>query len=255
SLTGVQKKELCKKKHNNPNLKGVNLAKEYGISEQSVSDILKCSEYWLGLDDASTLIQVKREAGSVPLEDILNFCLELQDVFRNYEPKDIFNYDETALFWKKKSKDRVIAMITCNSTGDEKLPLFFIHKYKTSRVLRGIEKSTLPVWASILSSMEILDDNFTSMHEETESEASVFEKAELETEIINLIERLPIDDPLDVQEYIEVDNYMNIEEDLTINEIIDIVNGQDESESEKEHEEMVKIGNAIVGLDNLIKYI
>ncbi|RIB09994.1 hypothetical protein C2G38_2043860 [Gigaspora rosea] len=100
--------------------------------------------------------------------------------------------------------------------------------------------------------MENLDD---TMHEETELEASASEEAELEAEIINLIECLPIDDPLDVQEYIEIDNYMNIEEDLTINEIVDIVNRQDESESEKEQEEMVKIGDAIVGLDNLIKYV
>ncbi|CAG8818266.1 27976_t:CDS:1, partial [Dentiscutata erythropus] len=106
--------------------------------------------------------------------------------------------------------------------------------------------------AGILSSMENLDD---TMHEETELKASASEEAKLEAEIINIIECLPIDDPLDIQEYIKIDNYMNIEDDLTINEIVDIVNGQDESESEKEQEEMVKIGDAIVGLDNLIKYV
>ena len=47
---------------------------------------------------------------------------------------------------KKKPKDRITLMITCNATGDEKLPLVFIHKYETPRALRGIEKSTLPVW-------------------------------------------------------------------------------------------------------------
>ncbi|CAG8510497.1 14657_t:CDS:2 [Racocetra fulgida] len=72
--------------------------------------------------------------------------------------------------------------------------------------------------------MEILNNNFTSMYEETELEAFVSEEAELEAKIINLIEHLPIDDPLD-------------------------------SESEKEQEEIVKIGDAIIGLDNLIKYI
>ncbi|CAG8779040.1 2781_t:CDS:2, partial [Dentiscutata erythropus] len=38
------------------------------------------------------------EASNIPLEDILKFCLELQDILQNYEPKDIFNCDETALF-------------------------------------------------------------------------------------------------------------------------------------------------------------
>ncbi|CAG8549301.1 17490_t:CDS:1, partial [Cetraspora pellucida] len=85
--------------------------------------------------------------------------------------------------------------------------------------------------ASILLSMKNLDN---TMHEKTELKASASKKAELEAEIINLIECLSINNPLDVQEYIEIDNYMNIEEDLTINRIIDIVNGQDESELEKE---------------------
>lgn len=78
SLTGVQKKELCEKKRNNPNLKGVNLAKEYGISEQSVSDILKRSEHWLGLDDASTLIQVKRQRkpDNPELEEAMSIWVE-----------------------------------------------------------------------------------------------------------------------------------------------------------------------------------
>jgi hypothetical protein len=30
-------------------------------------------------------------------------------------------------------------MVTCNATGDEKLPLVFVHKYETPRPLRGIE--------------------------------------------------------------------------------------------------------------------
>ncbi|CAG8746564.1 1717_t:CDS:2, partial [Racocetra persica] len=355
----------------------VNLAKEYGISEQSVFDILKHSEYWLAkrqrkpdnseLEEVMSiwveqaikneltltghLLQAKAkefankfeitgfnasdgEAGSMLLEDVLKFRLEFQDVLRNYEPRDIFNCDETALFWqlepsktlaygpvlgKKKTKNRVTVMITCNSTGDEKLPLLFIHKYKTPRVLRGIEKSTLLVCqmrfaqrniillldnASSHNSKNIQDlsnicihflpPNTTSCFQpidqeiaydtitednlvppditlydainfvaqawknvtsKTELEASASEEAELKAEIINLIKYLPIDDPLDVQEYIEIDNYMNIEEDLTINEIVDIVNGQNESESEKEQEEMVKIGDTIVGLDNLIKYV
>ncbi|CAG8521672.1 3066_t:CDS:1 [Racocetra fulgida] len=92
--------------------------------------------------------------------------------------------------------------------------------------------------------------------EETELNVSMSGETELEEEIIDLIQRLPIDDPIDAYEYIEIDNYINIEEDLTIDDIINVVNGQDESESEKEqNEEMIKIGDAIVGLDKVIKYI
>ncbi|CAG8674865.1 9898_t:CDS:2, partial [Cetraspora pellucida] len=181
TLTDAQKKELCRKKYNNPNLKGIELAKEYGISEQSVSDILKHSEYWLGLKDNSTLIQAKR---------------------------------------------------------------IIIHSWGRAGILPSItsmpEKTRLDVF----------------LFEETELNVSISEKTELEKEIINLIQRLPIDDPINAYKYIEIDNYINIEEDLTIDDIIDVVNKQDKSELEKEqNEEMIKIGNAMVELDKVIKYI
>ncbi|CAG8611007.1 13304_t:CDS:2 [Racocetra fulgida] len=84
------------------------------------------------------------------------------------------------------------------------------------------------------------DNNLISLPEEANS---LPEEAELEAEIIDLIECLPINVPLSIQEYIEIDNYMNIEEDLSIDNIVDIVNGQDESESEGEkEEEIVKLG-------------
>ena len=37
-------------------------------------------------------------------------------------------------------------MVTCNANGSEKLPLLFIHRYETPRAIRGINKSSLPVW-------------------------------------------------------------------------------------------------------------
>ncbi|CAJ0902064.1 7571_t:CDS:2 [Entrophospora sp. SA101] len=50
-LTKAQKKELCEKKKNNPSIKGVELAHEFGISVQSVSDILSQSPQWLDYDE------------------------------------------------------------------------------------------------------------------------------------------------------------------------------------------------------------
>ena len=64
----------------------------------------------------------------------------------------MYDCDETALYWriepdktlasgpvqgKKKSKDRASILITCNSTGDDKLPVLFIYKYQIP-VLFGI---------------------------------------------------------------------------------------------------------------------
>ncbi|GET61133.1 CENP-B homolog protein 2-like [Rhizophagus irregularis DAOM 181602=DAOM 197198] len=47
---------------------------------------------------------------------------------------------------KKCPKERVSILATCNASGDERLPLVFIHKYETPRALKGIEKRSLPVW-------------------------------------------------------------------------------------------------------------
>ena len=100
------------------------------------------------------------EAASAPLKDLNAMCENLHQILKNYDPKDIFNCDETGLFWKirpnstisngpvtrtKQSKDRVTVLLTCNATGSEKLPLLFIHKSQNPRALKNINKSSLPV--------------------------------------------------------------------------------------------------------------
>lgn len=100
------------------------------------------------------------EAGSAPIQDLDSMREKLRQTLRDYDPKDIFNCDETGLFWKmkpshtlsngpvagtKQSKDRVTILLTCNSTGTEKLRPLFIHKYENPRVLKNINKNSLPV--------------------------------------------------------------------------------------------------------------
>jgi len=100
------------------------------------------------------------EAASAPLQDLEIMRKNLREILKDYDPKDIFNCDETGLYWKtrptrtisngpvagrKQSKDRVTILVTCNATGTEKMKPLFIHKYENPRVLRGINKNTLPV--------------------------------------------------------------------------------------------------------------
>ena len=49
------------------------------------------------------------------------------------------------VFGTKQSKDRVIILLTCNVTGNEKLPPLFIYKYENPRALKNINKKTLSV--------------------------------------------------------------------------------------------------------------
>lgn len=100
------------------------------------------------------------EAASAPLKDLETMRENLWQILKEYSPEDIFNCDETGLFWKmkpcrtisneqtsgkKQSKDRVMILLTCNTTGSEKLTPLFIHKYENPRVIKNIDKRTLPV--------------------------------------------------------------------------------------------------------------
>jgi hypothetical protein len=85
----------------------------------------------------------------------------LKSLIAQYDLNDVYNADETALYWKlepskslsggpitgtKKPKDRITIMLACNATGTHKLPAVFIHKYKNPKCIRNIDKKTLPVW-------------------------------------------------------------------------------------------------------------
>lgn len=88
-------------------------------------------------------------------------CLEwtqsvLKNILEKYDPKDIFNADETGLFFKcipnrtltfkndkcfggKNSKERITVMIGANMIGTEKLKLLVIGKSKNPRCFKGVK--------------------------------------------------------------------------------------------------------------------
>uniref|UniRef100_A0A1E1X330 Putative tigger transposable element n=1 Tax=Amblyomma aureolatum TaxID=187763 RepID=A0A1E1X330_9ACAR len=85
---------------------------------------------------------------------------ELLQYLARYEPADVFNADETALFFKalpdktitfkgdpcvggKRSKERVTVLLASNMSGTERLPLLVIGKAKNPRCFKNIPR--LPV--------------------------------------------------------------------------------------------------------------
>ena len=93
---------------------------------------------------------------------------KLYQILRDYDLKDIFNYDETGLFWKmkpsyiisngpvagtKQSKNCVTILFTCNSTRTEKLRLLFIHKYENPRALKILTK--ILFWSIIIETRRV----------------------------------------------------------------------------------------------------
>uniref|UniRef100_A0A3B3Q9M8 HTH CENPB-type domain-containing protein n=1 Tax=Paramormyrops kingsleyae TaxID=1676925 RepID=A0A3B3Q9M8_9TELE len=78
---------------------------------------------------------------------------QMRTLLDTYEARNIFNVDETGVFWKclpdktmafrgeachggKKSKDRLTVLVAANMDGSQKLPLYVIGKSKTPRCFK-----------------------------------------------------------------------------------------------------------------------
>ena len=114
--------------------KGKEIAKSLNMSEGS----LNFSNGWLhSFKTRNKIKQIKThgESGSANTEDIEEYFPELVSLIANYDPKDIYNFDESALFFrvepdrtlaskliegKKKNKERITIGFCVNSTGDDK---------------------------------------------------------------------------------------------------------------------------------------
>lgn len=105
------------------------------------------------------------DSKSVPLETVEEWFESLSDRIAGYEEKNIFNCDETGLFYHllptrtlemkgepchgvKKSKDRLTLLLCTNSDGSEKLTPFVIGKYKKPRCFKNIKTLPLPYEAN-----------------------------------------------------------------------------------------------------------
>lgn len=105
--------------------------------------------------------RVVGESASVNM-DIIRTWREktLPDLMSRYRPEDVFNMDETGLFYRlttdrtlhfkgqkcsggKQSKERITVALTANMTGSEKLEALVIGKFAKPRCFKNIE--SLPV--------------------------------------------------------------------------------------------------------------
>ncbi|UYV75787.1 TIGD4 [Cordylochernes scorpioides] len=96
------------------------------------------------------------KAGSVDANSVATWKGGIiPSLLAKYSPQDIFNADETGLFYKllpnqtmtirgekcegsKKSKEIITVLVCCNMDGSEKLPLLYIGKYRRPRCFHGM---------------------------------------------------------------------------------------------------------------------
>ena len=117
-----------------------------------------CSSGWLERFKArhGIVFQMSGESALVT-EDMTSDWLgtKLPTLLSEYQPTDIFNADETGLFWKclpdktlhmkdelcsggKRSKERIMVLVCANMTGTEKLPLLVIGRFAKPRCFKNV---------------------------------------------------------------------------------------------------------------------
>jgi hypothetical protein len=130
----------------------------------SINDFHSSDGWLTGFKNRHGLRQFRKqgEAASAPsVEQLENERISLQTLLSVYSPEDIWNGDETGLFWKmepsrvlartklsghKKDKSRITIFCAANSLGTEKMRLSFIHRYRRPRAMQNLNYNNLPVY-------------------------------------------------------------------------------------------------------------
>ncbi|XP_060576348.1 tigger transposable element-derived protein 4-like [Ruditapes philippinarum] len=141
-------------------MKGREFAEQLGIP----SSDFECSSGWVErFKNRYGLVskKVSGESNSVDKtgEEFENWQSRLPSILEKYRPDDVFNADETAIFYRampdktlefktkachggKVNKERLTAMVCANMSGTEKLPLLVLGKSEKPRCFKNVR--TLP---------------------------------------------------------------------------------------------------------------
>ena len=130
-----------------PNQREILKAKAEELASSTTVESWTCSSGWLSRWKVRHNIKFRSVCGENAAVD-QEVCddwkqRKLLPVLRRYDPSDVFNADETGLYWRllpdkthaiagevctggKKSKERVTVLVCANMSGSEKLPLLTI---------------------------------------------------------------------------------------------------------------------------------
>lgn len=134
-------------------------AKAEQFAKELGKENFKASTGWLdGFKDRNkiTFKAVCGESGAVNQQEANQWKQDLEEMIQDRDPKDIFNVDETGLFFKctpdktlafkeekchggKLSKERVTILVGANMDGSEKLPLLMIGKSANPRCFKNVK--------------------------------------------------------------------------------------------------------------------
>ena len=100
---------------------------------------------------------INGESGGISQESIANESLKIQNMLKEFELDNIYNMDETGLFYRmlpdktlsasknphgtKKAKERITVALCCNASGTDKRKLLVIGKNKKPRCFKNFDPS------------------------------------------------------------------------------------------------------------------
>ena len=120
----------------------------------------RCNDAWLHRFKKRHGIVFKKMSGERESVDEMSTDAWVEQVLNptlaRYKPKDVFNADESGLFWRllpdktlafkgekcfggKKSKERITFLVCANMDGSEKRPLFTIGRFQKPRCFAGVK--------------------------------------------------------------------------------------------------------------------
>ncbi|KAK3084766.1 hypothetical protein FSP39_018528 [Pinctada imbricata] len=132
--------------------KAIDFALKLGVPDSE----FECSVGWLERFKARYAIVFKRVCGES--NDVaFKVKSKLATILKDYSASDVFNADETGIFYKlmpdktlefksvschagKQSKERLTVMVAANMSGTEKLPLMFIGKSANPRCFKNVKR-------------------------------------------------------------------------------------------------------------------
>ncbi|CAG8623907.1 3730_t:CDS:2, partial [Acaulospora morrowiae] len=208
------------------------------------------------------------EANSAPLYDLPQFRNDLQNLLMEWDLNDVYNCDETGLFWRmepsktlsihplkgtKQTKDRVNAYDESVASGKPITPLTIMDAITfTAQAWDYVKSSSIRsswIKTGILTPSpynNTISDEFLDLSESNN-----------EKEIQHLINLLPINDPLSVSKYLNIDSKLAIEDIMCDEDIVKIVTGIEDPEEIKEEVNKIKVtkNQALEGLDIVLMFI
>ncbi|GMF43864.1 unnamed protein product [Phytophthora fragariaefolia] len=202
-------------------------------------DQLRLSNGWLAKFKKRNGISSKRlhgEADSASAVEVRTARYSLHDITRQYRPEDIYNFDETALFYrlapnqtlastnrkgKKCDKARITIAFCCNATGTHKMDPLIIGSAVNLRCFQGGAQRALAGKPVVIDCWgDVTSDCIRNCWVKTRFvDAALLGEVHQDADYALAAEQKVIDDLASMLQGVRVSDYLEIDSEVVVHEI------------------------------------